>query len=160
MSDFLVDVGEPGVGAQLPLPNLPELFQQGLEQLGTVEEQLVVEPQDGGSEGRFRDLRDGAKVFAVVAPVADPMNYSPPYLPAAETAAVPAEDMPDVGRVRWCGTPVEQLFPDRDLLLYPLELLPADNAGVVILHVVFGLLAPVFHLPDGKGVRGAGLVPF
>ena len=87
------------------------------------------------------------------------MNRSPPYLPAAETAAVPAEDMPDVGRVRWCGTPVEQLFPDRDLLLYPLELLPADNAGVVVLHIVFGLLAPVLHLPDGKGVGGAGLVP-
>ena len=41
-------------------PHLPELIQQGLEELLSVESQLVVQPQKGGGEGCFRDLGNRA----------------------------------------------------------------------------------------------------
>lgn len=124
-----------------------------------MERQLVVQAQGGGGEGRFGDLRDGTKGLSVIAAVTDPMHYPTGHFFSADTAAVPAEDVPGEGRAGRRGAPVEPLFPSRDQLLHPLEVLMADDAGVVVLHLVPGLLPSVFHLLDGQHVRGAGLLP-
>ena len=49
-----------------------------------------------------------------------------------------------------------ELFPALgNQLLHPLEIFPADDSGMVVLHVVFRLLSPVFYCLKRKGIGGA-----
>ena len=147
------------IGAKLPFPQLPELIQQGLEEFLSVEGQLVVQPQEGCGKGPFRNLGDRALLLAIVAAIADPVYCSTRHFSAADAPAVSTEDVPGVSGSGGIGAPVELLFPSPDQLLCPLEILPTDDAHMVILHIIGWLLSSVLHLLNGECVGSAGFLP-
>lgn len=70
--------------------------QQGLEDLLPVKDRLVVEAVDGGGEGRFGYLRDGAQIFPVVPAVTEPASCVPYLFSTTVAAAVTTIEVTDV----------------------------------------------------------------
>ena len=123
-----------------------------------MEGQLVVEAQKGGGEGCFRYLMGRASLLPCVVAVAVPMDLVLAHFSPELGFALPTVDLADIGGLGG-GSAIIILLPALDdQLLHPLEILAADDAGVVILHEVFRLLPFVFYFLKWNGVSGAELL--